>query len=148
MSITLYKLNNKTSVEYWFHSIVLYCHTLYVKRWDVMIPFFFCSTIHPSCKYAELNHYCSLNRVLPWEKIGDFFPVWIHNYYPPPKAERYRFGVVRSSVRPSVCRLSGCPSVRPAVKNLLELYFKDSVFCFFLFPVWIYIHYFTNTEYM
>jgi len=148
MSITLYKLNNKTSVEYWFNSIVLYCHTLYVKRWDVMIPFFFCSTIHPSCKYAELNHYCSLNRVLPWEKIGDFFPVWIHNYYPPPKAERYRFGVVRSSVRPSVCpvvRMSVRPSGR---QKLVGAIFQRLSFLFFLFPVWIYIHYFTNTEYM
>jgi len=40
--------------------------------------------------------------------------------YPPPKAEGYRFGVVRPAVRPT-----GCPDFRPFVTNLLGLYLND-----------------------
>jgi len=66
--------------------------------------------------------------------LGDFSTItklFLHSYYiknglfywscyPPLKAEGYRFGVIRPTVRPS-----GCPSVRPSVTNLFRLYFKD-----------------------
>ena len=40
-------------------------------------------------------------------------------HYPPTKSEGYSFGVVRASVRASVCpfRPSVCPSVRPSVRT-------------------------------
>jgi len=53
---------------------------------------------------------------------GLFFQGMTSLYYPPPKAEGYRFGVVRPAVRSS-----GCLDVRVhlSVTILLELHLKD-----------------------